>query len=333
MRILFVTNTFKILSNLNSGASNRSTMFIKALANFANVDIVSFLGDEITTPLKNCEIIYSKAFPLTMPRKHGRLHKFMCLFNTWNPETLYPKSEEKTRIVSELLKQKHYDYIACRYLSEAVDCGLLQYADKLIVDIDDNPTAVFIRDLRKNMQYMTLRNRLYNKLYIRTVDKLTKNIISKIRVSFYSNLLEDHLPQSVYLHNVSPQEGNTDIINNATPNRILMVGFFKYFPNPEGAKHFVNNILPNITKVLPHVEFHIVGKIEDDNLKKELMLDKHVVLKGFVDDLASEYRDSRVIVVPIYSGTGTSVKVAEAMKMNRPFVSTERYTWLYSKTG
>lgn len=297
-------------------------MFIKALASFADVDIVSFLGDKVDSSVDNCKIVYSKMFPDTRPQKHGRLYKLMCLFNTRNPETLYPRSEEKTRIVSEFVNQNHYDYIACRYLNEAVDCGLLQYADKLIVDIDDNPTNVY-RLFLKDMSLMSFRNRIYQLLYLNTVDKLVQNMVKRIFVTFYSSPVEKASSKSVFLHNVSSQECNNKIITNMTPCRILLVGFFDHFPNVDGVRHFVKNVFPRVLAQQPQVEFHIVGRIKDEELRMFLSAQKNVVLKGFVENLAKEYEECRVAVVPIYSGSGTSVKSAEAMKMLRPFVSAE----------
>ena len=43
---------------------------------------------------------------------------------------------------------------------------------------------------------------------------------------------------------------------------------------------------------------------------------------GFVEDLAAEYEEARVVIIPIYQGSGTCVKFVEAMWMNRPIVST-----------
>ena len=48
-----------------------------------------------------------------------------------------------------------------------------------------------------------------------------------------------------------------------------------------------------------------------------------VSIKGFVPNLIAEYKESRVVIVPIYSGTGTSVKLVEAMNLNRVCVSTQ----------
>ena len=49
---------------------------------------------------------------------------------------------------------------------------------------------------------------------------------------------------------------------------------------------------------------------------------KEVKYMGFVEDLKDEYREARIVVVPIYGGAGTNIKVLEAMQMRRPCVTT-----------
>ena len=44
---------------------------------------------------------------------------------------------------------------------------------------------------------------------------------------------------------------------------------------------------------------------------------------GFVEDLQNEYNASQVVVIPLYHGSGTSVKFTEAMSMGKPVVSTK----------
>ena len=47
-----------------------------------------------------------------------------------------------------------------------------------------------------------------------------------------------------------------------------------------------------------------------------------VIALGVGEDLAAEYEEAKVVVIPIYEGSGTCVKFVEAMWMNRPIVST-----------
>jgi glycosyltransferase involved in cell wall biosynthesis len=47
-----------------------------------------------------------------------------------------------------------------------------------------------------------------------------------------------------------------------------------------------------------------------------------VEFTGFVDDLASLYRRSKVVCAPILSGAGTRVKIIEAAAFGKPIVAT-----------
>ena len=58
MKILFVVtqcNTFRI----NSGGANRNNMFVKALSEIGQVDVVSFYEEGLKSNIKNCDVIYS----------------------------------------------------------------------------------------------------------------------------------------------------------------------------------------------------------------------------------------------------------------------------------
>ena len=78
-------------------------------------------------------------------------------------------------------------------------------------------------------------------------------------------------------------------------------------------------------------ELQIVGDGEPDFLDY-LNNKEGVRAVGRIDDLASEYQKAAVVVIPIYYGSGTSVKFVEGLLMNRPVVSTPVGARWYSET-
>lgn len=66
----------------------------------------------------------------------------------------------------------------------------------------------------------------------------------------------------------------------------------------------------------------MIGKTKDATLIKRLNSIPGVSALGFVENLSAEYENSRVLIVPIYQGAGTSVKFVEGLMTNRPIVST-----------
>ena len=317
MNILFINNYFPIFGASDSGASNRSNMFIAALAELGHVDIISFRGDAPSN-MDNCEVVYNTEIASNPNAK--RFDKFLKLFAFHAPDKVYSLNKEKVKVVDKFAGTQKYDYIACRYIREAVECGLLKYSSKLIIDVDDNPKDVALMAAKSAR---TLRNRIYNKLFAYTLDRMVKYVLKDVLCCFHSNPLQAPISKSVYLHNVAMINAELPLITKQTPLQVMMVGLFHYGPNIEGLEHFLTKVWPIVYQKNPHIILNVVGKIGDVSLKERWGKYEGVNLKGFVQDLITEYKNSRVVIVPIYSGSGTSVKVVEAMKLNRVCVATQ----------
>lgn len=323
MNILFINCTYRLFDGIDCGAANRSTMFVKALSKLGHVDVVSFCEATIKSNIPNCEVIdttyikpkYDRSF------REKMRSSFRLLLNPFNPMAYYKLDKQCEAIVDGHFGQKQYDIVACRYIGEAVRCGLQKYSDKLVVDVDDNLTSASLRDYRmghfKNM--LTKCFALY-KAY--AIGWMSRCFLKKIRVSFYSNILEPTAKKSVFLHNVTSIQAQNKDVTETTPYRLLLVGWLDFDPNKYGALYFVNNVFPKIKSKIPNVELHIVGKTKDERLRSQLNSVEGVKALGFVEDIMAEYENCRVIIVPVYQGAGTSVKFVEGLMMNRPMVST-----------
>lgn len=316
MNILFVNNFYNLFAKADCGASQRSMCIIQALSKIGQVDVISFVDDTIST-VDNVDVIYSKYVDMA-PQKGGRFDKFLKLFSYHKPYSIYPENKIKSNVIKQFVTQKHYDYIVTRYVHFACDCGLLKYADKLIVDIDDDPKEVVLMTLDK---VKTLRNKIFTRLYAYTIDKVTRHIISTIHSAFYSTPSQ-HYKNAYFLPNISAYQKPLQSIDFTQEIRnILIVGRYAYLPNAEGLKHFVQNVFPLIKKEVPNAILNVVGRISDDELYKLCSIED-VKLLGFVENLEDVYAKSHCVVVPLYRGTGTSVKLVESMSLGRAVVST-----------
>jgi glycosyltransferase involved in cell wall biosynthesis len=99
--------------------------------------------------------------------------------------------------------------------------------------------------------------------------------------------------------------------------RLLFVGGLRWPPNREGVSHFIERILPMIRARVPAAKLRLVGEAGDFARGKP-----GVDAVGFAQDLADEYRRAALVVVPIRSGAGSCVKLAEAAGFGRPIVAT-----------
>jgi len=106
------------------------------------------------------------------------------------------------------------------------------------------------------------------------------------------------------------------------PPTIVFVGSMWYKPNSDAAIYFCREVLPLVRNKLPDVRFDIVGAdppIEVLRLQEECPA---VNVTGRVPDVRPFVARSAVCVVPLRVGSGTRLKILQAMAMGRPIVST-----------
>ncbi len=103
---------------------------------------------------------------------------------------------------------------------------------------------------------------------------------------------------------------------------ILFVGFFRHPPNVEAVLHFASEILPQIREQVPEAIFRVVGAYPPPAIQKLAEGDAGIEVAGMVPETASHYRRATVFVAPILVGSGTRLKILEAMASGCPVVST-----------
>jgi glycosyltransferase involved in cell wall biosynthesis len=101
---------------------------------------------------------------------------------------------------------------------------------------------------------------------------------------------------------------------------LLYVGA-AYYPNVEGMNFFLSSIFPRILEKQPNVRLAIVGKV-CDLIQIDPIFKPNIDCLGFVDDLSQLYLTSRVVICPLLHGSGTKIKLQEAMTYGIPIVTT-----------
>ncbi len=106
-----------------------------------------------------------------------------------------------------------------------------------------------------------------------------------------------------------------------TRTDLVFVGSMEYHANIDGALYFANEIWPRIHDAFPHLRFLIVGSRPVPEVRA---LEKRpgVVVTGTVDDVRPYYRNALAAVVPLRVGSGTRLKILEAMASGVPVIST-----------
>ncbi len=104
------------------------------------------------------------------------------------------------------------------------------------------------------------------------------------------------------------------------PESIVFTGMMAYVPNHDGITWFLDQVFPSIQAQVPRVKLYVVGKNPPEEIKARA--NDSVVVTGTVPDVRPYVWRSSVYVVPLRMGGGTRLKVAEALAMKKPMVST-----------
>jgi len=100
---------------------------------------------------------------------------------------------------------------------------------------------------------------------------------------------------------------------------LVFVGQMSWFPNRDGIADFMQSTLPRI-RARCDARLQVIG--HHGGMQAPAAVADAVEFTGFVDDLRPLVRDAAVYIVPLRAGSGTRLKILEAMAMGKAIVST-----------
>jgi len=101
----------------------------------------------------------------------------------------------------------------------------------------------------------------------------------------------------------------------------LFVGDFKYFTNQDALNFLTKDIWPQIKKRIPQAKLWLVGK-NPNSLTDKLAKEEGVVIDSQVEDIRQAYQQADLLIAPMRIGSGTNIKVLEAMASGLPVLTT-----------
>lgn len=108
---------------------------------------------------------------------------------------------------------------------------------------------------------------------------------------------------------------------NLGPHAIVFTGKMDYRPNVDAALWFADEIFPRIRRQVPDAVFHVVGQKPHERLDR-LRTMEGVEVSGFVRSVVPYLRGAAVYVAPLRMGSGTRLKLLEAMAAGSAIVAT-----------
>jgi glycosyltransferase involved in cell wall biosynthesis len=101
---------------------------------------------------------------------------------------------------------------------------------------------------------------------------------------------------------------------------VVFTGLMSYLANVEGIRWFCAEVWPQVTARVPDARLWIVGK--DPAPGVVALAGANVTVTGRVEDVSGYYRRARVFVCPLRVGSGTRLKILQALSFGVAVVST-----------
>lgn len=285
----------------NSGGATRIHHTLKELSKYYQVDFVTFEESSFKTEPKKLGLFFTKGIPYW--------------FSPWYSQQLISH-------ISQLIKTNHYDIIQVEFSQLLYLAKYLPKNIKKVFTAHDISSISFYRRIfedKPSILKIISRYLFFLQIYFYEKKYLPKfNTI--ITVSQKDQQTLKHcLPQK----NIICLENGIDKINflDKTPSKIVRLGYigsFDHTPNLNAVKYFFNQIAPLLEKDKTPYEFYLAGKNDPEFVKKTF---PKIIDLGQVKKTSDFYQKIDCLVTPIFSGSGSRIKILESLSFGVPVIS------------
>jgi len=119
-------------------------------------------------------------------------------------------------------------------------------------------------------------------------------------------------------------KGTYQKTKNLSEKTLLFCGSLDYNPNINGLLWFYEFIWPDLVKRMPDIHLTIIGRKSDSCTYENIKKDPNISFIGEVDDVSEYYIKNNISIVPLRIGSGTRLKILEAMSFGNPVISTSK---------
>jgi glycosyltransferase involved in cell wall biosynthesis len=311
---------------VDNGRKQRTRAIIEALAGEYDVALISLLAqDELDgSPLPPVYGAWQQvAVPLPAYQSRsvsgvlGGLHPYpRSLVATWNPDTALAIETIVRDVDARLVigtDMRTFRYLL--YLNAEVP-GVRTV-------LDEPDVSPFARDADGSGPLERLRalarRRKYRRLLYATASKLDAFVVASRQEADAFASLSGRRDALTIANGVTRIPAPWKVPDT---QQLLYTGSLTYGPNRDAVEYLARAILPLVRAWAPEAKLVVTGALPEQI--PPVIVDSGTQLAGRLPALDPLYRVSRVFVAPIRGGTGTRVKLLEAMAIGMPVVTTSK---------
>lgn len=344
MKILFVSEKFPY--PLDTGGNVRTFNLLKGLSLKHEITLLTPLSGEINKTCIDaiselCRIHFVKVKPtnklfdiLKFARslfsrtpfvisKHFHFaiqEEIRLFFREKKPKNMPEKLEDQSSSFS-------FDVVHMNHLDAAIYTDVIPKEVIKVLD-EHNVVTNQINTIMKT-EHQIIKKMIFKYEYWK-LKNYEKNICNKMNLCLAcSEKDRDGLKQIGVKSKIAviPNGVDLDYFNFELPTdlgnkELVFVGTLDYDPCEKGVYYFCDQILPLIKNEIPDVRFIVIGRNPSKRLQAIAGFHGNIILTGRVEDIRPLVHKAKVFVVPLLSGSGTRLKILEAMAMGLPVVTT-----------
>lgn len=326
---------------MESGGAVRAYHTLKELSKYFEIYYIYFVPSQTTLAKKDRMLIDSFAYKsYECQMYYKKTHSFFIdnLIPYWFSDWYLPElSLLISRIIhTHTISKVHIDFSQIFYLIRYIPKTV--YVSAGAIDIS---TVSFWRRLLANRNifyfidhlFKLIQIYLYERKYIKLANLVT--VMSEEDDIFLHKIFPDTSIQSLVVRNGldilldASHSKNASTQKKAPKNVPIALGFigsFNHPPNREGVKYILYKIIPELKKRGIPYSLFIAGNTHKGEFTQLLyqsgqLRNNHIHFLGYVKNVDTFYEQIDVLVAPIFSGSGTRIKILESLGRGIPVIS------------
>ncbi len=310
------------------GAGTRSYYLLKALAEKYTVSLLSLTDESTTTEahktLQQINLKQIHLLPLQTSLQDKRAQQLTSIIRNQSYLVSSYYKKELQQAINTILAQDHYDAV----IFESVFMAGYHVPDELTVIIDQHNIEHELLQ-RTYEQERSHSRKWFNWWEARKLKPIELARCRKAQGVLVTSereyqVLKKLVPQCHVA--VVPNGVDTRLFNKfdgsqEIANQIIFTGTMNYYPNIQAVLFFARTCWPRIQAQIPDATWQIVGKSPPPEVEQLATL-RGVTVTGAVPDVKPYLAAASVAIVPLLVGSGTRLKILEALAMQKAIVTT-----------
>jgi glycosyltransferase involved in cell wall biosynthesis len=338
MKILIITT--QLPDPPASGGALRVFGIVKGLHEAGHqVSLITFATDEELRQTKRLSQYCVAIITVPPPQPRSRLHRLRDLLLTRQPDISFrfydPGFDSRLR---QLLTQQQFDLLQIEAIEAAIYLPAAKAASPTANIVFDTFNAEYvlqrvIADIDRR-EFKRLPAAIYSWIQSRRIRRYEAEIcrlseaviaVSTEDADALRNFREDKkvhvVPSGITVEDYAKPIDQSAPRHNLEEKRLVFTGKMDYRPNIDAVLWFTDEILPSIRRQYPDVQLDIVGQQPHPRLQ-QLSAQAGINLTGRVASIIPYLQQADVYIAPLRMGSGTRLKLLEAMACGCAIVAT-----------